>query len=189
MNLPIEIQFIDETIPYLGSELRPHFIAERFKIWGNAIVAFQGPCLVKTDTMVDLEDRFQGDRIESARMLHFLGEFFGPSLLDAVLFQRLFCATVKEVLEDMSPELSVSRSGNDLYVNNRKLSVSIVTSSVHSRLLHFGINLDPSGAPVPAIGLCELGIDPKQFIARFFEKIHHEIKSIHRACVKVKAIQ
>jgi hypothetical protein len=57
----------------------------------------------------------------------------------------------------------LSRRGNDLYYQSRKLSVSIATRSSVSVLFHAAVNIDTEGTPVPTAGLRELGLDPYAF--------------------------
>ena len=45
------------------------------------------------------------------------------------------------------------RKGDDLFYNDNKLSVSIAAKSINSVLIHIGMNIDSSGAPVKAAGL------------------------------------
>lgn len=202
----IATQFIDGERSYTGPELRPHFILEKFKLQGSAVAAFVGPCEVKTEHLVDWEDRLAGDFIRSKSMLHFLGEFFGPSLAEGVLYQRLFMAIAGQEISRDSGKV-VTRSGDDLYWNDgrtdRKLSVSIVTASPVSRLLHAGINLDATGAPVAAAGLFDLGISPslkagdgatrnlapvKDLATRILTAFAREAEEIEWACAKVRPV-
>lgn len=182
----LETRLIDgEPVPYTGVELRPHFLLTRFGLKGNAIAAFQGPCSVATNDLVDWEDRLEQDFIKAKLMLHFLGEFFGMSLREAVLLQRLFIAR-------LGARLDVEVDGNDLFLTSgeerRKLSVSIVTSSAVSQLMHIGINIDFSGSPVPAAGLLDLGIDPMIFAAQALEQFQTEWKEWEWACSKVRPV-
>ena len=143
----LQTYFSKDERPYTGPELAPHFILTRFAVKGSAITAFCGPCFVKTEHLVDWEDRLVNDRIEAKRMVHFLGEFFGISLREGVVLQRLFMARIKEsLLAKMGAEAALrglKRDGDDLFVDGKKLSVSIVTASPVSVLLHAGINIDP----------------------------------------------
>ena len=101
----------------------------------------------------------------------------------------------------------VTRSGDDLFWNDgqtdRKLSVSIVTASPVSRLLHAGINLDAAGAPVAAAGLFDLGIAPaflpgddaargmvavKDLATRILTAFAREAEEIEWACAKVRPV-
>jgi hypothetical protein len=132
-------------------------------------------------------------------MVHFIGEFFGASLREGVLIQRLFMALAFETLIERlkglpaGREFTLSRSGDDLYVKQsghepRKLSVSIVTASTVSQLLHVGINVDPDGAPVAAIGLGELGVHPVEWAQELLLRFTEEWEGMEWACVKVRPV-
>ena len=187
--------FYPKEHTYHGPELSPHFILSRFKVEGSCLAAFHGPCMVNTDDLVDWEDRLQGDHIAAKKMIHFLGEFFGITLKEGVWIQRLIVSELNSYL--LNAGVKVRRSGDDLYVEHasadapasqKKLSVSIVTASPVSVLLHLGINIDSEGAPVNAIGLNDLKIDPMKltdFILHWFKE---EFVSVERACVKVRPV-
>ncbi len=178
--------FSSQERPYTGVELRPHFLLTELGLRGSALGAFIGPCLVKTEHLVDWEDRLAQDRIEARQMVHFIGEFFGISLREGVSLQRLFMAQLGESLKKRG--IAVSRSGDDLFVDSRKLSVSIVTASPVSLLLHTGINIDPEGAPVPAIGLRELKVDPDTWVPEVLRAFAHEWDGMEWACAKVRPV-
>jgi hypothetical protein len=101
---------------------------------------------------------------------------------------RLFASIVKETLEEMSPGIVVTRDGDDLFVNDRKLTVAVCTVSPLSLLFHFGVNVNPSGAPVSAVGLKKFDIDAKQFGLAALERYRHECESIERAIRKVRVV-
>jgi len=67
------------------------------------------------------------------------------------------------------------------------LSVSIATKSLTSVLIHIGLNIDPTGAPVAAIGLTrDLNIsDIKGFAKEVMVKYSQEIDDIILASTKV----
>lgn len=192
MTPSLNTLFSEETRPYTGVELRPHFLLTELGIRGSGIGAFIGPCRVRTEHLVDWEDRLAGDHIEARSMLHLLGEFFGTSLREGVLFQRLLMSVAHQQLLSCLPpgalRDSVIRDGDDLFVGERKLSVSIVTASPVSLLLHVGINVDPAGAPVKAIGLAELGIDPRDWGGILLENTAREWAEIEWACAKVRPV-
>lgn len=189
-----------EKIPYTGSELRPHFILQtfgkKFGVRGSSLVAFRGRCDVQTSELVDWEDRLDEAAIRSKEMLHFLGEFFGPSLREMVFFQRLFTSIIRDELEEMAKkQFQFLRKGDDVFCitdsnsgASRKVTVSIVTASPVSCLMHFGINIDPEGAPVPALGLAELDISSEEFAMRVLERVKLEWESIDWACAKVRPV-
>ena len=181
-------------ITYTGAELSPHWIAQRTGIFANSLVAFRGACSVLTQEMVDMEDRMAHSKILAAEMLHFLGEWFDCSLEMAVTRQRLFIASFAEVLRRHLPGDKASffyRRGNDLFFSDQtgeypsKLSVSIVTASAVSTLFHFGVNIDPQGAPIRAIGLKQLGVEPESLARETLNAWQNEWESIHKDRCKV----
>ncbi len=187
MSLPrLQTRFVEGARPYTGPELRPHFLLSELKLEGSTLAAFRGPCRVETGHLVDWEDRLASDRIEAKEMVHFLGEFFGLTLREGVLLQRLLMSIMTDVVRERGVE--VRREGDDLFVGGRKLSVSIVTASPVSLLLHSGINIDPAGAPVKAIGLAELGIEPEGWIREVLSRFQKEWDGMDWACVKVRPV-
>ena len=183
-------QFTKDELSYTGIELRPHFLLTRFGLRGSALLAGVGPCRVETPHLVDWEDRLAADRIEARYMVHFLGEFFGIGLAEGVFAQRLFMASLGESLNERlaASGVRLRRDGDDLFVGDRKLSVSIVTASPVSVLLHCGINIDPTGAPVKAIGLAELGVFPDQWVPEVLTRFASEWEDIGWACAKVRPV-
>jgi len=197
---PLQIRFLTETQSYAGPELSPHWILGRTRIEGSALIAFTGSCHVKTEHLVDWEDRLGQDFIRAESMLHFLGEFFGVSLESGVWLQRTLVGIAKDVLTDLLPGWSgrLVRDGDDLFIDQiidqKKLSVSVVAPSIASVLLHFAINIDSAGAPVAAIGLKDLLNGQKEsafipiFATKVLERIQAEWASVSRACVKIRPV-
>ncbi|MBR1618827.1 DUF366 family protein [bacterium] len=180
--------FIDDEIKYIGSQLAPHWIYKKFKIQGDSIVAFCGECEVKLSEMVDIEDVINNEPIYSKCMLSFITEQFNIELEEGVLRQRLLITTIKEVLE--SRGFKVNRDGDDLFVNDKKLSVSIATKSLTSVLIHTGINILSEGAPIAVSGLeSDLGIkDVKEFALEVMKRYSDEIDDIILASTKVRGV-
>jgi hypothetical protein len=180
------IQWIPESIPYTGKELHSLWIYRNFRLQGNALIAFQGPCEVQTEHLVDQEDALAHAFIYSPLMLHFIGEFFHLSLKEGVFLQRWFMALIREEWEKERPEWRCVRKGDDLYVGNRKLSVSIVTASPISVLLHTGLNIKTQNTQVPTFGLEEAQIHPESFAQKILKAFDEEYRSMEMASCKVK---
>ncbi len=180
--------FIDEEIKYIGSQLAPHWIYKNFKIQGDAIVAFRGECEVKLTEMVDIEDVINNEPIYSKYMLSFITEQFNVELVEGVFRQRLLMCCIKEALEKRG--FVVRRSGDDLFVNDRKLSVSIATKSMTSVLIHTGVNILSDGAPIPVSGLkSDLNIDDiKEFALEVMKNYSEELEDIVLASTKVRGV-
>lgn len=179
---------IDEEIKYEGWQLSPHWIYKNFKIQGDAIVAFTGECEVKIGEMVDIEDVINNEPIYSKNMLSFITEQFNVNLVEGVFRQRLLICIIKEALERRG--VKVDRFGDDLYVNCKKLTVSIATKSLTSILIHTGVNINSQGAPVNAAGLeTDLGIkDINDFAKEIMQRYSEEIDDIILASTKVRGV-
>ena len=184
----MKYKFINDEIKYIGSQLAPHWIYKNFNIQGDAIVSFIGECEVKLTEMVDIEDVINNEPIYSKSMLSFITEQFGISLIEGVFRQRLLICIIKELLEARG--IFVVRNGDDLMINNKKLSVSIATKSINSVLIHTGLNILSEGAPVEASGLkSELGIDNIiSFANEVMIKYCNEIDDIILASTKVRGV-
>ncbi|MFT4842680.1 MAG: hypothetical protein ACJA0V_002939 [Planctomycetota bacterium] len=187
MSSGLQTHWCDQTVAYDGSQLRAHWLLDRFGLVGDAVVAFRGPCNVIREEVADLED-LDGPGIAANDMVHFVWESFTTTdLLLAVHRQRLFAAQVREVVQQLAPSSELSRTGDDLYVGGGKLSISIATVSPVSALMHFAVNAQPGGAPVAIATLQELGVEPSAFARAVLERISDEQASIESARAKVRA--
>ena len=184
----MKTQFIEQEIKYEAWQLSPHWIYNNFKIQGDAAVAFIGECEVKLTEMVDIEDVINNEPIYSKSMLSFISEQFNVGLVEGVFRQRLLICIIKEALEKRG--FLITRNGDDLFYDGKKLTVSIATKSVNSILIHTGINIDSAGAPVKASGLSsELGIyDIKEFADEILNNYSEEISDIILASTKVRGV-
>ena len=177
--------FIDKEIKYTGAQLRPHWIYENFHIMGDAIVSFIGEVDVKLSEMVDIEDVINNEPIYSKSMLNFIIEQYDIELKAMVAIQRLFVSIIKDTIEEYG--VNIRRSGDDLFYDGRKLSVSIATKSLTSCLIHTALNIIKEGAPVNASDLSEIGIkDTKTFALKVMENFSAEYEDIKLATYKVK---
>ena len=184
----MKIIWSENEIKYEGWQLQPHWIYKNFKVQGDAIVGFVGECEVKLTEMVDIEDVINNEPIYSKNMLSFITEQFNVDLVEGVFRQRLLICKIKEALEKRG--FTVRRNGDDLFVNDKKLTVSIATKSLTSILIHTGINIDSIGAPVRAAGLgTDLGItDIEDFAKDVMREYSEEIDDIIMASTKVRGV-
>ncbi len=179
--------WIEQEIKYDGSQLSSHFAYKTLGILGDSCVAFVGPCEVKLNAMVDLEDVRKNAPIYSPRMLHFILESFHLDLRATVLLQRLLIAMLKDTLQERGIS-NFKREGDDLFQNFKKLSVSIATRSPVSCLIHLGINIQTEGTPVPTVGLEELGIDAVEFGKHCLDRWKKEYEAVFDATYKVRGV-
>jgi len=182
----IKTYFHEGELAY--TELYPHFARKNFGVSGDSIASFIGPCDVSGDDLVDLADKAAGTYIKAAKMLHFVVEHFAMDLLMAVRHQRLLCAALYEYLTSRSPGPELIRDGDDIYVSEGKLTVSIATVSPVSALIHLGVNVDPAGAPVKTADLSLFNLSPRETALAVMERYAAEIDGIHAAAAKVRPV-
>lgn len=182
-------RLLAEEITYTGAQLRSGWIAEVAGLTGDAAVGFLGPCDVAREHMVDQEDLAAGAAIFSPRMAHLIIEHPGLELAHMTTRQRLLMAIGGELLNAHLGEALIRREGDDLYLRELKLSVSVATVSAVSGLIHAGFNCRGAGAPVPAIGLEELGAAPREFAERLLGAYAAEIEGAEAAARKVRPVR
>lgn len=182
----IKTHFDAAERPY--TELYGHYAFKNFGISGDAIVAFIGPCEVRGEDLVDLADRRAGAEIVAARMLHFVVEHFGAALGEVIWRQRVLAAIVFEEVLKRAPDAALRREGDDVYVGDGKLTVSVATVSPTSALVHLGVNVDGSGAPVRVCDLGALGIDAAEFAVAVVKRYAAEVESFVEALSKVRGV-
>ena len=190
MGLIMQTLFIDKQIDYTGIQLAPHWIYKNFNVMGNAVVAFIGSCDVSLEHMVDIEDVINDEPIYSKKMLNIIEEDFNSSLVEMVYKQRLLVTITKELIEKNYPSVNISRSGDDLFIGEKKLSVSIATKSITSSLIHFGLNIDADGAPINAADLTnDVGVlDIEKFALDLLYLYQQEVIDIKLATSKVRGV-
>ncbi len=132
----------------------------------DSIIVFRGACDVKIEHMIDLEDRRANESIWSEDMVSFIIEHFDSTDLKLIYArQRLFTAIVREYLAGLG--IHTSREGDDLFLEGKKLTVSIASTSAVSQKIHFGIN-----ASHKVYGnLKEAGIEDNESIVKLMTKI------------------
>jgi hypothetical protein len=184
-----------KKITYDGSQLHSLYAFTAHNLQGNSILAFRGPCQVSEEDLVDLEDRKNHAEIFSEDMAHFIIELFDSDLDRTVAIQRLFLCILKDVIEELRPELFISRRGNGLYIEveeeseaDRKLTVSVATVSPLSTLIHTGINVASAGTPVPTLGLEDLEVPVDDFILKVLQGFINEVKGIDQDRCKVRSV-
>ena len=182
----LSIRILDGIVPYTGLELHSGWVRERTGFEGDAAAGFVGPCHVPTENLVDLDDARAGEFIRAASMAHVIVEHPGCALDAAVLRQRMLVVLLGELLAGAGRP--TRRDGDDLYYEERKLTVSIAAPSSGASLIHLGINVDPQGAPVPAAGLREMGLDARAVLQDLLARYARELESAAHATTKVRMV-
>ncbi|HAG12089.1 MAG TPA: DUF366 domain-containing protein [Desulfotomaculum sp.] len=178
---------VPETVPYDGKQLSSLWAYRTWGVKGDSIIGFRGPCDIDFEDMIDLEDVLSKSAIYSPDMLHFIVEHFDHDLEKGVLRQRLLINIIKEILEFHG--IRTLRLGDDLYIDDGKLSISIATVTPVSTMIHAGLNVSRENIPVKASCLLEAGLAENQILPLAEEICRSyagEIESIFLARCKVR---
>ncbi len=171
---------------YDGSQLRRAFIHERYGVQGKAILVVRGPMNVSPENTVDTEDI--GSRIKGDDVLHILVD--DPTVVDPIaagLQQRLLVSVTKEILESATGK-TLRREGDDLFFDDRKLTVSVFKPAGPGSLIHLGINVTTEGVPVEASSLRDLGYrgDPLNLGYRVARSFASEMEALVLDATKMR---
>lgn len=187
----VKKRFTSEIIKYDGTQLSSLWAFRRFGLQGDSIVSFQGPCQVNLSEMVDQTDVMNNSPIFSENMLHFIIEHFDLDLEKTIVRQRLLMAIIKDTVQQFTGVI-LRRSGDDLYHEDKKLSVSIATLTPVSTMIHTGLNILSDNVPVPAVGLADLGLteqDTPGLGAAICDLYTRECAEIRMARCKVRGVK
>lgn len=184
-------KFISEKITYDGTQISSLWAFRNFGLQGDSIISFRGPCRVELSEMVDLEDVRKKSAILSTDMLHFIIEHFDLDLEKTIIRQRLLVALIKDTILERTP-VKLVRKGDDLFLEDRKLSVSIATLTSVSSKIHTGLNVSSRDTPVPAVGILDLGIgehEVKALAETVCSRYAGECEEIQLARCKVRGVK
>ena len=151
---------VDEIFEYDGSQINPSWAFQEFGIYGSSIITWIGPVNITPDNLKDFAD--VGLEIKSNYMVNFICEFFDQqptNMRVAYLRQRLLVMIFREILTEYG--ISTKREGDDIFVENKKLSISIASVSLSSAKIHFALNMEDKGTPddVETIGLFDIKVN------------------------------
>lgn len=196
--MTITHKHIDEIFEYDGSQINPSWAFQEFGIYGSSIITWIGPVNITPDNLKDFAD--VGLEIKSNHMVNFICEFFDQqpaNMRVAYLRQRLLVMIFREILTEYGVE--TEREGDDIFVDGRKLSISIASISLSSAKIHFALNLEDKGTPddVETIGLFDIRVDGQQIfthdnllelINKTASKFIDELETIEKDISKTKVL-
>ena len=189
---------IDEIFEYDGSQINPSWAFQEFGIYGSSVITWIGPVNITPDNLKDFAD--VGLEIKSNNMVNFICEFFDqqpPNMRIAYLRQRLLVMIFREILTEYG--VQTRREGDDIFIDGRKLSISIASVSLSSAKIHFALNLEDKGTPgdVETIGLFDIIVNDEQvfnndnlidLINETVNRFIDELKTIENDISKTKVL-
>lgn len=188
----MESLFIEKKFSYDGSQLHSLFAYLDHGLLGPSIVSWVGPCEIPFAHMVDGEDLLAKAVIQGGEMLHFIVEIFDRDLFSGVALQRMFAAIARDYLQKQAMSVlsgrSLVREGDDLYLEDQKLSISIATKSPVSVMIHFAMNVTNEGTPVKTLSLQDLQLNPRRVSEDLMHLFKKEYLDILVATQKVRPV-
>ena len=196
--MTITHKHVDEIFEYDVSQINPSWAFQEFGIYGSSVITWIGPVNITPDNLKDFAD--VGLEIKSNYMANFICEFFDqqpPNMRIAYLRQRLLVMIFREILTEYG--VKTKREGDDIFVDERKLSISIASISLSSAKIHFALNLEDKGTPddVDTIGLYDITVNGQQIftednllelINRTVSKFIEELETIENDISKTKVL-
>lgn len=173
-------RWLDATPTYDGTQIDSLWAYREFGIQGDSLVAWTGRCEVPFRHMIDQDDVRRRSAIRGPRMVHFIAEHFDSplDLEKAVLRQRLLAALAHDALR----RPTLRREGDDLWLAERKLSISVACLTPVSSKVHFAVNVKRApGVDVPTAGLEDLGVEPRGFAGRLLSAYAGEMAGVRDA--------
>jgi hypothetical protein len=186
-------KFLNENLSYDGHQIQALWALNEQNIKGSSIVSWIGSMEIKPEKVIDIED--QGLEIKASENINFIIEHFDvqpPNIRLCYHRQRILVMILQNILNQYG--VSSIREGDDIYVDGRKLTVSIASVSQTSMKIHFGINITSKGTPedVDTIGLLETGLithdDLMDIINLIMETYAKEIETIEEDLTKTRAL-
>ncbi|MCR5027301.1 MAG: DUF366 family protein [Methanobrevibacter sp.] len=187
---------VEDIFEYDGSQINPSWAFNEFGIYGSSIITWIGPVNITPDNLKDFAD--VGLEIKSNYMVNFICEFFDQqptNMRIAYLRQRLLVMIFREILTEKG--VKTTREGDDIFVDGRKLSISIASISLSSAKIHFALNLEDKGTPsdVETIGLYDIEDGKifnednlKDLIFEVTERFIDELETIEKDISKTKVL-
>ncbi|WP_296885576.1 DUF366 family protein [uncultured Methanobrevibacter sp.] len=187
---------VEDIFEYDGSQINPSWAFQEFGIYGSSIVTWIGPVNITPDNLKDFAD--VGLEIKSNYMVNFICEFFDQqptNMRIAYLRQRLLVMIFREILTEKG--VKTTREGDDIFVDGRKLSISIASVSLSSAKIHFALNLEDKGTPsdVETIGLYDIdegnvfnSNNLKDLIFEVVNRYIDELETIEKDISKTKVL-
>ncbi len=182
----MKIVTLDAPLTYDGLQLSTSFV-DQYATGGDVAILFVGGADVPLAHMVDLEDVEAGEAIWSPRMAHVVVEHPDTPLTEAVWRQRALVRLAADWIGQRSG-VRIDVRGDDLFVGDGKLSVSIATTSPRSSMIHVGLNVDTEDTPVKTAGLRDLRVAPMEMLRAVVRRYAEEVASVGHAASKVRPV-
>ena len=130
----MKLAVVNAPMLYDGSQINPLWAYEYLDVRGDSIIIFRGAMAVSD--IKDIEDEKNNKAIEGSDLIHFIVERFASpaGIRQAYYHQRMLIVCIQDILRNCG--VSSERNGDDLFVDGKKLTVSIATAGISSEKIH-----------------------------------------------------
>ncbi|RKZ33730.1 hypothetical protein DRQ33_03645 [bacterium] len=168
--------------------MRPHWALKEFDLWGDSMVIFRGPMNVTPQECIDLKEYKRGTVFPKGDLLHFVIEHFNDNLETGILRQNILVSIAEEKLvHRIGSAQKVLRWGDDLYDEDKRLTLTAVAPTLVSVKIHFGICID-SFPESGFAGIDEYSLDPIELGEVIGNQYRADIRRLREKCWRMRPI-
>ncbi|MFP4458917.1 MAG: DUF366 family protein [Candidatus Zixiibacteriota bacterium] len=139
----LNCKILNREMSMTKDALFPQWALDKFDIIGDSIVAFKGPFDMTEEEFYNLSEKRPGElKLSGKEMLHFIIEHFNNKISLSVYRQYLLVSIVEEKLVRRKTKVGIIRWGEDIYDEDKILSVSVITANAVSTKIHLGLFIE-----------------------------------------------
>ena len=167
--------------------MKSHWALINFDLWGNSMVIFKGPMEIEPKDMIDLKEVKRDTVLPDGDLLHFVIEHFGDDMEKGVLRQNILVNIAEEKLEHRLSDRKILRWGDDLYDEDRRITLTAVAQTPVSIKIHFGICID-SDTNAGFVGIDEYHLDIDELAEVIGNQYRADMKRLAEKCWRMRPI-
>ena len=178
---------VPEPMAMTIDAMKPHWALLKFDLWGNSMVIFRGPMKIEPKDMIDLKELKRGTIFPDGDLLHFIIEHFGDDMEKGVLRQNILVNIAEEKLTHRLGGRRILRWGDDLFDEDKRLTLTAVTQTPVSVKIHLGICIDPD-ADASFAGMTDYDLDPDELGEVIGNQYRADMKRLAEKCWRMRTV-
>ena len=167
--------------------MKSHWALLKFDLWGNSMVIFKGPIKIEPKEMIDLKELKRGTAFPDGDLLHFVIEHFGDDIEKGVLRQNILVNIAEEKISHRLSGRRILRWGDDLYDEDRRITLTAVATTPVSIKIHLGICIT-SDTEAGFVGLSEYGLEPEELAEVVGNQYRADMKRLAEKCWRMRPV-
>jgi uncharacterized protein len=178
---------LPEPLPMTIEAMKPHWALLRFDLWGNSMVIFKGQMKIDQKDMIDLKEFKRGALFPKGEMLHFVIEHFDDDTEKGVLRQNILVNIAEEKLSHRLSGRRIIRWGDDLYDEDRRITLTAVSKTPVSVKIHFGLCIE-TDSEAGYTGLKEYDLDVHELAEVVGNQYRADMKRLAEKCWRLRPV-